>query len=745
MADEDEKGTPEEFDGEWARWSKELDLALEHEEPWRKRGKDIEERYNNDRSLGTKGSFKTTSRYPILYSTVQTIAPTLYSNTPKPEVGRKWKDKDPIGRAASQLTERGLTNIFEGEVVDPLFERCVMDYLLPGRAQTWVRFEPVFDDKEQLVDGSIVIEALFWRDYLESPARCPQEVRWKARRSYLRKDKFQARFPGVPIDQLNFELREKDNEFEESSDTVKDAFKYIQVWEVWDSETKQVIWWTKCYKKLLDKKANPLNLANFYPCPPALISSIKKGTNLPIPDFDQYEELADELEDISERIGLLIKALRVAGVYDQRNASLPDLLNGTENVLIPVENWSFIAEKGGLDGVISWLPIEQVAKVLQQLYQARQFTLQEIYEITGTSDIIRGASDPGETATAQGIKANYANKRHRRRAKEVQEFIRATMTIVAEIMIEQLPDGALAQMAGIDVIDDEAARQSFMQALQLLRDDKLRSFRIQIETDSTVAQDENEEKQRRVEFLQALGGFISQTVPLTQQMPAIAPVLARAVLFGVRGFKAGRDMESALEEAIEQAQQAAEQAKQSGPPPDPAMMKVQAEGQLAQQKMQMEGQQAQARMAAEAQQFQVDIQLKQADAQLKQQEFALKQQDIMTKAAMEERKMELQRQQYLLEAQLRLMELETRRDLDTRAAEDSLNLKLAEMSITERMKAMESAGEGDESASKAKSGGSAPVFNVVLPKDGPKEGVIETLPDGSRRFRVQHVEEGPIE
>src|SRR5580692_11264619 len=58
----------------------------------------------------------------------------------------------------------------------------------------------------------------------------------------------------------------------------------------------------------------------------------------------------------------------------------------------------------------------------------------------------------------------------------------------------------------------EQAKQAAMQAkkdlvqkaIQLLRDDKLRGFRVDIETDSTIQQDANEDKAQRTDFVEAM-------------------------------------------------------------------------------------------------------------------------------------------------------------------------------------------------------------------------------------------------
>src|SRR5579883_3303781 len=62
-----------------------------------------------------------------------------------------------------------------------------------------------------------------------------------------------------------------------------------------------------------------------------------------------------------------------------------------ENKLIPVDDWGAFADKGGLPGMISWLPIKEIAETLIRLYEARDKAKQILYEITGIGDIMRGA------------------------------------------------------------------------------------------------------------------------------------------------------------------------------------------------------------------------------------------------------------------------------------------------------------------------------------------------------------------
>jgi hypothetical protein len=59
--------------------------------------------------------------------------------------------------------------------------------------------------------------------------------------------------------------------------------------------------------------------------------------------------------------------------------------------------------------------------------------------------------------------------------------------------------------------------------MALLREQRLRPFVLDIETDSTIAPDENAQKQRATEFVTAVGGFMKEALPLVQTVPQAAP------------------------------------------------------------------------------------------------------------------------------------------------------------------------------------------------------------------------------
>jgi hypothetical protein len=536
------------------RWQVELELAEKEGRSWMERGRKIVKRFRDERDATQDGS----KRFNILWSNIQTLRPAVYSRKPKPEIGRRFKDHDQVGRVAALILERCLEYELEqyGDF-DSAMKNAVEDRLLPGRGIAWVRYEPHFTVTEDIrvVDYECApTDYVYWEDFTHSPARTWDEVRWVGRRVYMTRDELKARFgeeiaPRVPLGYKPEHLQE------DKTTPENEAFKKAIVWEIWDKPGRQVLWITPGFDQVLDARPDPLQLEQFFPCPRPLFSTTTTSTCVPVPDYVEYQDQADELDCLSERIDLLTTALAVRGVYDSSQTALSRLLNeNAENQLIPVESWAAFAEKGGIKGSVDWMPIELIVVVLEKLYQAREAVKQTLYEITGMADIIRGASDPAETATAQQIKSQFASIRLKDLQQEVARFGRDLLRLKAEVISSHFQDETIAQMGGIAQLNP-ADQELIGPAIQLIRDDRARGFRIDIESDSMVMLDETNERQARVEFLSAVGTFLKESMAAIQTMPAMGPLLGELLMFGIRGFKVGRTIEGVFEKTMQQLQQ----------------------------------------------------------------------------------------------------------------------------------------------------------------------------------------------
>lgn len=183
-------------------------------------------------------------------------------------------------------------------------------------------------------------------------------------------------------------------------------------------------------------------------------------------------------------------------------------------------------------------------------------------------------------------------------------------------------------------------------AINLLRDDIARGFRVDIETDSTIVADEEQDRSDAIEFIEATEKFMATSMQMGAQNPDAVPVLGKLLQFGVRRFRVGRDLEASIDEFCEKMEQKAKLAA-AHPPPNPEMMKVQAQiantkmkGQIDQQKAAQELQADQVRSQAEERSRQIELQIEQIRAHNEQQAAKIDMMLELLKARTETRKIQ---------------------------------------------------------------------------------------------------------
>ena len=603
---------------------------------WTARTKKIIKRYRDD----TRGQTLTESaKFNILWSNVQTLRPAVYAKLPKADIGRRFGDNDPVGRVAGQLLERAID--FEIEHYPDYrstMSYCVEDRFLGGRGTAWVRYEPHtapigIEDDGVSVTGDIEqgegappqmerieyecapVDYVHWRDFGHSTARTWEEVGQVWRWVYMTREALVERFgeemaAKIPLDQGPEPL----NAYNEN----KRLYNRAKICELWDKETQKVYWFSKGMPQIIDVRDDPLGLEGFYPCPRPLYATTTSDTLVPVPDFILYQDQAMELDILSDRIDGLVKSLRVRGVYDASQPALQRLMTeGDNNALIPVDKWMAFSEKGGLKGSIDLLPLDTLANALLNCYRAREDIKSQIYEITGIADIIRGVSAASETATAQQIKGQYAGLRLRSMQEEVAMFAAELIRLKAQVMcMHYQPETILAYAAAEQMTP--ADQQLIPQALELIRNKPLRSFRIDIASDSLVMLDENQNKQDRLQFLQAFGGFLAQALPVGQASPEMVPMMMELLRFGMQAFKAARPIEGQIDATLQQLAQAAQQQQPDGEQQG-KQAELQQKGQMEQGRMQMEAALQQAKLQQQMQMEQLKNQTKMAMEQQKQQ------------------------------------------------------------------------------------------------------------------------------
>lgn len=627
-------------------WTNEIAAARKRDKEYRKEGNRIREIYDGRR--------KDRTPFNILYSNTETLLPALYGQTPKPIVQRRFKDADPVGRAAAMAGQRMLeflidTNIEDYETFDVAMRDTVLDALLPGRGIPRVKYDAevtpvptgeVNEDQspvtfEQKTFETVCAENVAWDRVYFGYAKKWQKVPWVAFEHYMDKAEAKKMFGERVAAQMQFTEsneteRSEDGERSESpkGSTFQGERKTCLVYEIWVKKDKKVCFFSDSYiDGYLKEEEDPLELTGFFPIPRPLQFLTKTNDLTPSALYLLYENQATELNRISVRINRIVEAIKVRGAYDgSLGDTLNDLLKADDNTMIGTDNASNIALAGGLDKYIWFMPLDMLIKVLQQLVVARQECKQIIYEVTGLSDIIRGASKATETATAQEIKNQWGSLRIKMTQNEVRRLVRETLRMMLELAAKRFSPDTFAKMTGLPFTTQAmkqqaqaivmAAQQSGQspdpQALKtlatpdwesvvgLLRDDISRAYRIDIETNSTVQVDELEDKQLITEALGAIGAYLKGVTPLVQEgvMPFEA---AKSMLLAiVRRFRFGTEVEEEIKSM---------QAPQKGPDPETQKQLQDA------QKMVAEA--TKAKEVAEKQSAEADIRMKVNEAEKK--------------------------------------------------------------------------------------------------------------------------------
>lgn len=652
------------------RWLSEIKLYDDEFKDWGSTCDTIKRRFRDDKRDKRKG------RFNIFWSNIENQKPSIFFRAPKVEVGRRNKDKDPVARVAAETLERAGQYSIDSYNFKKRVSKARDEFLLYGRGQARVRYIPVFREIEQPIldelglpimdeKGEFILEKVEIKvservecDFVHrndfrhtAGARTWEEVTWVSFDSYLTRDQLIERFGEEKGGKVSLSY----NPIGDRDDIDKSLFKKAIVHEIWDKESKKVYWISDGYKEgILDEQEDPLALKNFFPCPEPVYGSMDTDCLVPIPDFSQYEAISDELDQIGYRKSALVRALKVAGVYNKVNTEIAKLAqSGAELTLIPAENWSQLNQSGGLDKMIQWMPIEQIANVLRSLIDVEAQLKQALYEISGQSDLIRGATDPRETATAQGLKSQYANLRNSEKQDRFSQFVRDIIEIKAEIIAEQFDPETIFEIANIKG-QGGISEQAFPQAIELLRSESIRCYRIDIETDSTLAGNDQKDQEQAIQFINILTQGLNDTLPVIQAVPQSALLLTEAISMVARKFKAGRGLEDALDQfaqaindtAAKQLQppmpegqpeqpgqqpQAGPQPPQAPPQIDPRIIQSQNEAESRMARLQAEAQLKEAQMQLDYLKHQDRMRIEEGNLAVKQAEEDRKRQETLVK------------------------------------------------------------------------------------------------------------------
>lgn len=563
-------------------WSTEIKSAQEFLEKFHKSATTINRRYLDRRDIKENGEF----RVNLFWSTIQVVMSLLYAQPPKADVKRLYDDyKDDASRVGSEILERILNNDLQSDhsSSSASIRYAIQDWATLGLGQVWARYDvqtqtedlppevdpmtgmemPSAGQFERIVREDALVEYVHWHDFLYSPCRIWEECRWVARRAYLTRDKLVERFGQEIAKRVPMTGSGDQKNSPSQTETPKDPWNRAEVWEIWDKRTKKVIWYVKGCDFLLDERDDPLKLDGFFPCPPPMLANVSTVEMVPRSDYIMAQDQFEQLDEINTRITWLTRAMKVVGVYDKSAEGVQRMLNqAVENQLIPVDNWAMFSESGGLKSKVDWLPVGEVASVIERLVGLREQVKGQIYEVLGISDIMRGNTKASETASAQQIKAQFGSTRIQLKQFYVAKFVQAALSIKAEIIQRHFQPETIVKMSNIMASPDAEMAQ---EALALLKNPDESRYRVTVQADTLAYIDRKAENDTRTNALIAIGQFVQQIGALTERLPGAAPFMLEIVRWYGAGFKGFQEIEGIMDRAIDAAANAAKQP----PQPDP--------------------------------------------------------------------------------------------------------------------------------------------------------------------------------
>ncbi len=662
-------------------WLEDIDDAKKREKDFRKNGDTILDIYNGDDPDKVPFNIlysNTETLMPALYSqTPRPVVKRRFNQEVSPivkaveQAGTRileyfldtnidgYEDFDDVMTDAVQdgaLPGRGVTQIKFDAVVEE-----------SGELEKKEDGEEV-ETEEELKWAFVCTESKHWKKVHFGQAKKWSKMPWVAFEDYLDREECDELFTSEMAANITFTENEEDDDTDRKGD--KNPRKTAIIYQIWNKSDKSVKWISETHDGFLKEQEDPLGITGFFPMPKPLMFHRKSNDLMPTPLYALYENQAKELNRITQRLNKVVEAIKVRGVYDGAlGDELEEVFEEADNAFVPTDKGASLVE-GGFDKAFWMMPIDKLIAVAQSLIQAREEIKSVIYEITGLSDVIRGQSKASETLGAQKIKESWGTMRLKNQQKVTQKYARDTLRIMLDVASQKVPlrfwgdltglsyptaeqkekaqaqlqamkaqvqvqmqeqqvQAQQAQQMGQQVpppkspppppqeLMEMAQKPSWEEILAILKDDFIRSYKIDIETNSTLDIEATEDQKQVSEFMNAMAQFMNGTMPMVKEK--VLPFGAAKAMFLeiARRFRFGIDVEDQIKKMEEPKGPDPEQIKKQGEEFKKKTMELQKKEKTFEEQKQQAGEKLDQKMR--------DIQKKEMEFDFKQQLFEAKQ------------------------------------------------------------------------------------------------------------------------
>ena len=646
-------------------WKKQIESAKSACKKYFNKAQDCEKEYTADGK-----------NYNIFYSNVQTLDANLCINNPKPDIQRRFLKKMDSDQLKSN-TYAEVARILSGAVeyvvdvahADTIIKKDVHNVNVVGRGVAWIEYNPTIEvdesGMEYIADRDVHLDSLKYDEYLCSSAESEYDVWWKARRHLLSRKDIYERFGYSAYD------RELQYKPDDDNETVLNRG---EVWEIWDKNDRKRIFILLTHKnhELLEETDDPYHLESFFPCD-ELCFIRENNSIIPVPEYMLYRKQADLLEMTAKKIAQISDAIKYVVVSGSQDKSVSNQIVAARNGDVLT-----IQSNGAVNSIAEMLtvvPVDAAVNMINYLEDLKERTKQSIFDITGISDLMRGMSDPRETAKAQQIKGLFGSLRFQDKQKMVQEHRKRIYRIIAEIIAEHYDEATLSEMTctylptneekmaleakiqssqlnGQDVPQDLIDKYNGMvnmptwdDVINILRSDRLRNYTVDVETTATVF-DDNEQQTEAIN--QITQTYLAMTQAAAQlNSPELVKGFMPIMRMNLTNCKVSSAIQRQLDEALDGAYREMDSKAKQPPQPTPEQQKLQADMQLETARLQtdkekyaMDQQVELKRLDIEHTKVLNETKYKEAEIAIKQQEADRKDAELYAQVQLEQEKLE---------------------------------------------------------------------------------------------------------
>jgi hypothetical protein len=541
-------------------WLQRISREETTHEAFRKRSRDVEKIFRTDRDEQVY--------VPLYWSVVGVEHVGVYSNQPVPDVRPRNEPQNPLFRSIATAIRRGLAFCIDHPSFDKSMHRSIDDFLAMGLGTLRIKIdsdmseetmeEPIMGEEqtpqgvmqvqvgtrpkviEKVGDQVIRWEYVPWARFGYEPCNDMEHCGWIYFRHRMTMLQIKKRFGRT--------ISASKDESDRQGDPNNWKSTTHDIYEIWDKNKKEVVFMAKGESELIEVREDPLELIDFWCIPDAMMTNLPSEELIPQADYDYIEHYDRELNRLQERRASILEQIKASGAYDAGIPELKGILELDDGEMLPIQNMLARMQSAGGSKEFMWFqPIIEKLQALEIISQQIQLVKAQVDEILGISDIVRGVTKASETATAQEIKGRWVGVRLTRKRETVIYTVKQMMRMMAQLLVSHITPENLQRITQMQITEE---------MLGIMQDDMMMQYIIDIESDSTVAKDENAEKESYQAMLTAVGQFAQAVMPMVQSniMPA---TISSAILQA--GLKPYASHDRALEEAMAELPQTTQQ------------------------------------------------------------------------------------------------------------------------------------------------------------------------------------------